>query len=153
MATFLTDTFTDTNATVLDSHTGERGATWTKVTGRTGVVTIQANAAYQSSTQPTYYASGVPTSPDYDVAANVFFATAGVTNQVYGITGRQSTSADTSYFLTLVRSSATQTDLQLWRMSAGTNSTLATMTPSPAPIAGSTHSIMLRMVEIGRAHV
>lgn len=75
---FVTDTFTDTAATALGSHTGETGASWTIVTdnGGNGAVLvsdanrIRANALGVDSASVIYTPSGTPASADYSVEAD-----------------------------------------------------------------------------------
>lgn len=89
MATFLSDTFTDTNGTELDAHTGETGATWTKIVGDAAAdLAINGNRIYLAGgTEKIYTASGSPASADYEVRANVDFLTT-VGSLLIGIVGR-----------------------------------------------------------------
>lgn len=66
---FVFDTFTDTNDTVLSSHTGETGATWTLHTSYTATIIIRSNNAHKdgSASSSAYYASGTPPGTDYTV--------------------------------------------------------------------------------------
>jgi hypothetical protein len=99
MTTFVSDTFTDTNATAITSHTGETGATWTAASGKTGATgTIQSNKLQQGATQfdiGAFYASGVPPSADY--TAEMTFTVANA-SEIPGVCVRMSTSADTLYY-------------------------------------------------------
>lgn len=69
---FVLDTFTDVNGTDLASHTGEIGATWTKITGdSTGNAWITSNrAAENGGSHALYEASGTPSSAEYDVTTS-----------------------------------------------------------------------------------
>lgn len=75
---FVTDTFTDADATALGSHTGETGASWTIVTdaGGNGAVVvsdanrIRASALGVNSSMVIYTPSGTPASADYSVEAD-----------------------------------------------------------------------------------
>lgn len=74
MATFVNDTFTDTNGTTLASHTGETGATWAKMNGFTEAEEIQSNQVRPSSDTAAgamYYASGTPGGADYYVSLDI----------------------------------------------------------------------------------
>lgn len=100
MATFLVDTFTDTDSTAIASHTGETGATWTKHTlsdvGSAGVVTAnRARSSGAGDLAGFWYSSGVPQSPDYDVVAIVRRLTTFAT--VAAVLGRFDTAALTGY--------------------------------------------------------
>jgi hypothetical protein len=67
---FVTDTFTDTDNTVLSSHTGEVGATWTQHPAcTTGTIIILSNRAHKdtASGNGCYFASGVPANANYTV--------------------------------------------------------------------------------------
>lgn len=66
---FVRDTFTDTDSTLLSSHTGEAGATWTLHTLTTGTIIILTNRAHKDtqSAAALYYASGLPSNADYSV--------------------------------------------------------------------------------------
>jgi hypothetical protein len=96
---FVNDTFTDTNGTLLTSHTGETGATWTShpsYSSGAGFQQIQTNRVVTSAAGPSAaaYASGVPPVADYDVNANVRALTNNFTNTL-GITARMDTSSNT----------------------------------------------------------
>lgn len=90
------DTFTDTSATVLSSHTGETGATWTKHASFAGSAAISsANRARNNSANPTlYYASGTPATAEYNVECNFHVFT---TAYFAGLVGRVATGAITFY--------------------------------------------------------
>lgn len=68
---FVRDTFTDTDSTLLSSHTGEAGATWTLHTLTTGTIIILTNRAHKDNTTNAalYYASGLPASTNYTLEA------------------------------------------------------------------------------------
>lgn len=68
------DDFTDTNGTTLGSHTASDGGTWAKVTGfPSGAATIDSGRVHSSNDtlQHPYYHSWVPSSPDYEVSADI----------------------------------------------------------------------------------
>jgi hypothetical protein len=146
MATFLTDTFTDTNAVALTSHTGETGATWTTQTGQTGIATIQTNRIYHSGGgRAVVQASGTPASADYDVTATLRLVS-GVNGDV-GVIGRASTSANTFYTAYVLRSGTTY-QIALVRCVAGTLTALTgtNFVGITAPTVGTDHTLTLRMV-------
>src|SRR5579884_327849 len=96
MAAFTTDTFTDTAGTLLENHTGETGATWTKNPSfGTGSAAISnANRLRGNATNGIYYSSGTPAAADYDVEADLVVQSA---TSATGIAGRMSVSAATYY--------------------------------------------------------
>lgn len=94
------DTFTDTAGTLLQSHTGETGATWIKhpnfATGSAVIGDSGTRVRGNANASTIYYASGVPGSADYDVEADLYVASLA---HLGGIMGRLSTSASTYYLL------------------------------------------------------
>lgn len=94
------DSFTDTNGTNLTAHTGEKGATWTKVTGALGDLVVQANSACVSGAgvSAVYVSSGVPATNEYDVDGDFANLTT-IASNFQSILGRWSTSAKTGYKL------------------------------------------------------
>ena len=96
MAAFTTDTFTDTAGVLLENHTGETGATWTKnpAFGTGSAAISNANRVRGNATNGVYYASGTPASADYDVEADLTVLS-GVSSA--GIAGRMSVAAATYY--------------------------------------------------------
>lgn len=141
--TFLTDTFTGTNGTALESHTGETGATWAKHTGWTGAFTIQANRIWNGGgAEAHYYASGVPTSPDYEVTTTIFDIT-NVTFSLAGPMGRMLVGANTAYgAFAIWDGSVTGVYLKRWVAGAGADISSVVIT---TPAAASSHTLTLRM--------
>lgn len=95
--TFLFDTFTDTDGTLLTDHTGEVGATWTQHPTVPGQGVIADNRVYASS-GGIVIASGIPPTPDYDVIATVRYFTA---TPNLSIMGRVDPSSYRGYILRL----------------------------------------------------
>ncbi len=137
------DDFTDTAGTVLSSHTGGTGASWTALAGQTsnGVITPtgrvrKGNAAGYSQ----YYASGVPTNANYTVKADIYVASL-VSDGAAGVVGRLDTSTGTTYYMS--RYDVASASWQLIRVSAGSailiNSYAQTLT------VGSTYRVGLKM--------
>ena len=123
MSVGLSDTFTDTNATVLSSHTGESGHSWTKHGSYTPNWLVQTNRAYSSSTgQPgAYYSAWTPGSADYSVEAVVFART--LTTAGYnGPAGRVDVAANTMYAVRYLHG----TGWELYKVEAGSLTVLAT---------------------------
>ena len=96
MSLLTQDTFTDTAGVLLENHTGETGATWTKNAAfSTGSAKITAAGRLRGDANNTvYYASAVPPSADYDVEADLFVAS---NLSLVGLLGRQDPAAFTYY--------------------------------------------------------
>jgi hypothetical protein len=136
---FLNDTFTGTDGTNLESHTGETGATWTvEAGGWTTSAKLQSNRVYGNGISRAYYASGIPASADYDVETAIRVVTKATTA---GPCGRMSTSADTHYH---ARISGASPVIQLIKRVAGAETLLGSFTPA-SPADGSDHTIRLSM--------
>lgn len=114
MAVFVSDTFTDTDTTILQSHTGETGATWTEHPNELGNdATIVSNQCTHTAANAVgYYASGVPSSNEYDIEYTVHSAA----SSTYGCggSGRLLTTALTGY---LAFPNATK--IIMYKMTAG----------------------------------
>lgn len=92
---FLNDTFTDTDGTVLQSHVGELGATWTDHPNNSANAIIKTNRVRGASGGThIYYASGLPTTAEYDVSVPLTQITALGGG---GPAGRMDTAANTFY--------------------------------------------------------
>lgn len=101
MAVFVRDNFIDTNGVLLQNHTGETGASWTKhpAVAYPLDMQIESNRAESINTATgagAYFASGVPPSANYKVRSAFYIeADAGY---IY-VAGRMHTTDDTMYFL------------------------------------------------------
>jgi hypothetical protein len=137
---WLNDTFTGTNGTNLQAHTGETGATWTVHPSYTGPSKIQTNRVQGNGLVTAYYASGSPAGADYDVTAIVrqvtSFATAGPC-------GRMDTTADTHYGVRLTVVGGVPV-AQLYKMVAGVITGLGS-TFAVTNTNGTDTTLMLRM--------
>lgn len=130
------DTFTDSDSTVLSSHTGQVGATWTKHASFTSLQTITGNRVHGDGAGFTvYYASGTPASPEYDVIGTVHNVT-NVANDQTGVVGRVATGANTMYRGNYFNNSA----FFLQKAVAGTVTNLGSYTASLT-----TNEVRLRM--------
>ena len=131
MGTFVQDSFTDTDATNLSSHTGETGATWAKLTGFSGNVVINSNRAENAATfsvDAAYYASGTPSGADYDVSADYSWVNTNTCS--WQILGRVDTSTGDFYTAYYRRGSNT---FRIEKRVSGSYTTLASGTGgSPA---------------------
>lgn len=119
---FVTDTFTGSDTTALEDHTGEVGATWTHHPAAAyagNQCFIASNRIYKNNTS-AYYASGSPPSANYYVLGD--FNVISVLSTNFGIALRMDTTADTMYLVRL--NNDTSWDLRL--INAGTASTLGT---------------------------
>jgi hypothetical protein len=144
MATFVSDTFTDTSATALESHTGETGATWVKnSTYAGGLVISDANRCrhVDDTSNAGYYASGTPAAADYEVQGTVRFLSD--LNGGIGIGGRMSTSADTMYFAHYNNNAANEA-FDLYKIVAGSYTQLGSSYSDPLG-AGDERVMRLRM--------
>lgn len=145
MSTFVSDAFTDTAETLLSSHTGATGASWTKHPNAAGDAEISnANRARHredagGAGAAIYYASGVPPSADYSVEAVVRVVSDLGSAQVLG---RVATGAQT-YYAAVV--SAAGDSITLFKLVAGTATQLG-LTYSVAIGAGTDWTIRLQMV-------
>jgi hypothetical protein len=114
MATVVNDSFTGTDATVLSSHTGETGATWTRHTSTaSGSFDIRANRTRCATAPADYYASGAPASADYDVVGTFRVLTINSAGSILAVTARYSTVARSGYFLQL---NATTSGAHVWQL-------------------------------------
>lgn len=134
-ATFLNDTFTDTDGTLLSAHTGETGATWTKHGSFTDTWLITTNRANKDSGvgSSVYYASGTPSSTTYTVECTLVDISN--VNRACGCCGRIDTAADnmvcarrqnstTLQVLTIIGGTAGSLDTEPITFSAGQSITL-----------------------------
>lgn len=123
MTAFVTDTFTDTLNTAIDSHTGELGATWTRhaLAGDTNHPKINSSNALilgdTTGSAAHYYASGVPASPEYTVAMDLITPGSSIGSGVFGVSGRVDTGASTGYYAIVFRDNNT---LSLYKYVTGT---------------------------------
>jgi hypothetical protein len=96
---FVNDTFTEASDTVITSHTGETGATWTKHGDSTYGTTVTVDGAsdrvYPTSNPAAFYASGTPANANYSVCADIFAHTNIAMN--IGPCGRMDTTNNTMY--------------------------------------------------------
>jgi len=121
-STFVNDTFTGSDAVTLASHTGETGATWTShATGGGVAYQIQTNRVRATTNGVGFYhASGVPSTAEYDVLGDLYFASAVVDSSA--VAARINTAADTAYFGGY---QSTTTKWILWKRVAGATTVIA----------------------------
>lgn len=138
-ATFVQDNMNGVAGTLLNAHTGQVGATWTKNTAVAGTAQLtNANRLRPTGgTDALYYASGAPASADYSVGAQFFVAS--VTNDYMGVTGRYSTSANSGYIFVWENSNAAWA---LYREIAGAGTRIAAAAVV-TPTAGNTYRMWL----------
>jgi len=129
------DTFTDSAGVLLENHTSDSGHTWAKQSGTgASVIITSENRAYRSTTGSViYYSSWIPTSADYDVAADLY-----ITNIQgnFGVGGRTGTGSFTGYYA-LFNGNV----LSLYK--GGNGTPLATSSVSTN--SGDTHNLRLEM--------
>jgi hypothetical protein len=128
MATFVNDTFTDSDGTDLSAHTGEVGATWAyNGTDNSGTYLITTNRAHASagSSRTAIYASGAPASAEYDVQATITIVAG--TNHISGVAGRMNISTS-HYYIAAYHNTADQWELR--KSIAGVTTILGTWAES-----------------------
>ncbi|MDQ3540404.1 MAG: hypothetical protein M3440_06920 [Chloroflexota bacterium] len=124
MPTFLSDSMTDTEGTLLSAHVGETGATWTIHPMQAATSEIASNRVRSSATtsvRSIYYASGSPANADYDVEGVAYLAN--VSNEV-AVAGRMDVTAETMYYFSARGSSG---DYRLAKSVAGTGTQLGSV--------------------------
>jgi hypothetical protein len=136
--TFVLDTFTGTDGTVLSSHVGETGATWDFRDGYTDVASIKSNRLWAASLTH-YFASGIPASADYEVSADIYIASQ-LSGGVAGVAIRSRTKSDISYTGHFGMSGASAFCYILGYPGAGGIGFAGVATPS----VGSTHTLKLK---------
>jgi hypothetical protein len=141
---FVDDSFEDAPGTLLQSHVGEIGATWTPHPTTGGSAEFAPNGSeVQSSVQAIYTASGFPPSPDYRVAARMYFYSSVGGPAVYTfVTGRMDATAKTMYMFGFVYSGVNRWELK--KFVNGSEYLLAYTTQS-LPSPGDTPLVDLQM--------
>lgn len=141
MATLFQDTFTDTNGTVLSSHTGEGGVTYTRHSSfSVATITIEANRAVKDGDAATavYYASVVGSSLFYEISCDIVDKSA--VQRSMGVFGWIDTASDT--MIGVRRQN--DTTWQLLKIVGGTATSLDT---EPATFsAEAVHTLKLRRI-------
>lgn len=138
MATFVQDTFTDTNATAITSHTPDVGGAWN--TGG-GAITIQSNRLICG-----FFNSGLSynttqsSTADYQVSCDVVMVGASAGGSYVGIAGRFNTAASDNYRAAY---DAQNGLFELSKYISGSKTSLGTY--STAYVQGQTFSLMLKM--------
>lgn len=126
MTVFASDTFTDSDGTLLQNHTPTVGGSWTKLVGGTGAdIEIYSNRATPSGDGVVYYNGGTPASAEYDVTLTI--KNAGSSNYTIGQYGRLSPAAETGYLAWVVSSA-----YYLYRAVAGVFTELGIWATAPA---------------------
>jgi hypothetical protein len=130
VTTFVDDSFTDTNAVLLENHTPETGGPITKHTGGgSGTASVSTNRLWGSTgTTALHYYAATPPSADYVVKVTWFLFSDNNTC-VNGFGGRIDTAANTGYF---VRAHLVNNVLEMFKLIAGTLTQLGTAAGVPA---------------------
>jgi hypothetical protein len=131
---FVEDSFEDSPGTLLQSHTGETGATWTLHPTSAGNAQFSSTGSeVESGAQAVYMASGLPPGADYRVAAHMYFHTTSSGGVTYTfVTGRMDEASLTMYMFGFVYSGVNRWELK--KFVNGTETLLASSTeglPSP----------------------
>jgi hypothetical protein len=125
---------------------GEIGATWTlhasSTSGTQFMATTARRAVREAAGLTMYYASGVPTSADYSVQADVY-AMSLLTDDAVGVVGRESTSADTAYVARYRKVGTTTQSWELVKVVSGTETVLGSY--AQTLIVGTNYHLKLDM--------
>lgn len=137
MAEFANDAFAGTNGTILSAYS----AAWTQHSA-SGTTAQIASGRVRISAVATalYYHSGTPASADYSVFADIY-EHSHPANNLYGVVGRCSTSADTLY---MARHNSSSDVWQLYKAVAGTYTLLGSSASDPIT-TGTSAQVELRM--------
>ena len=140
------DSFTGTAGVTIQSRAGEIGATWTKIASpwTDGVLTAEGRVTklVTNTGGSTYYSSGVPTSADYTVEADIYVASS-VIGDAIGLIGRVDTSDAQGTFY-LVRYSERNQVFEMFSIVAGQWTWIASSAVYPLTV-GSTYRVALNM--------
>jgi hypothetical protein len=142
----LEDNFTDTDGTLLQSHSSDSGHSWTKHSSSNADAQVETNrargqGAAGGSVKSRYYASWVPASADYDVEGD-FNLIGSPSSDDGAVCGRMDTSAETYY---MARYGTFGFDWSLRKNVAGTQTTIGSAYSSDDPGAGSPVTVKLAM--------
>lgn len=124
---FFVDTFTDTDATQLTSHTPDTGTSWVKHGSSVGagIVTITGNQLRGDwNLFQMYYASDAPPSADYTITCAMEVVATSDASNGGGLTGRLDTATTLNCYMFRVRSGT----IVLQKFVSGSATTLATVT-------------------------
>jgi concanavalin A-like lectin/glucanase superfamily protein len=139
------DDFTDTAGTELSSHTGALGASWTAATDQTSSAVISPAGRLRKSAgagYSQYVASGVPSSANYLVEADVYVASIQADDSV-ALIGRADAAGTTYYMARYITSSGVW---QLLEVTAGTGATIGTPTQVARTLTvGASYRVGLQM--------
>ncbi len=141
------DTFTGTNGTLLEAHTGEDGATWTQqvISEQDGVITDANRTRKNGTGVAVYTTSGTPASDDYAVEGDVYVRTL-IANDAIGVLGRYDTSITTgtgTWYLARYSNAGTPR-WELYKDINGTQTMLGSFNQTLT--AGNTYRVRLEMV-------
>lgn len=157
--TFLTDNFTGTASSTLESHLSDNGQGWIKNTassssiGLNGGITISStNDIFPTQTRKTaiYTTTGTSTSADYEIQGTVSVVSARLSDYV-GLVARYATSTDNGYaatyahsaggFILVKRVNGTPTVLGSYNVTAATNDVVLLR------VRGSSISVLVNGIE------
>lgn len=152
MASFVQDTMAGTDGTVLTSHVGSVGATWTQLTASgSESATIFSNTLFATggpSDEAYYYASGSPANADYQVALNYLAMTEPrLSNNIgcYPLLRVNTSSGSSPTAYVAFRS----TNASLWYIAkyvSGVLTLLAGTTPGIPLTPGATYALIFKIV-------
>jgi hypothetical protein len=142
VAQFLNDTFTEGTSTTLNLHTGETGATWTRIFDGGGSSSVVANGYANFATAQIWTASGTPAGADYEVSTvNTYQGNSSADFHQTGPAGRLAGTGDG--YAAVWRTDAGQ--IQLLRLDNGVRTIIGTSNQT-TPSSGTNVTLTLRMV-------
>jgi hypothetical protein len=141
----VTDTFTDTPAATLQSHTADSGTGWTQLAGSGSAdeIITDANRVRRAGGYAVYHTSGSTGGADYAVQADVHVRST-VAGDMTGVLGRVDTSNPNGTFY-YARYQQSDTAWHLMRFVDGVSTDLAT-SASGALTVGQTYRLRLDLV-------
>lgn len=149
MTDFLQETFTDTDAVLLENHTSDNSKTWSihSVLGGTVSASIKTNRFYNSSAGQGrhYYSSATPASAEYDVTISLYARSLSVVNKSLIIGGRYSTSANTGYQLFMQVINSSRIDFTLYKFNAGSPTQLGSTYSLTSVADGNSYTVKLEL--------
>jgi hypothetical protein len=148
--TFVTDSFTGPAGSLLQNHTGEQGATWSKAPGYTADAQLTSDGRLRPSVADSvasYAASGMPATADYTVQADLVVKSNAVNDSV-GVDSRLDTTSGNRYFCRYRIASSSSAEVALMKR---VNGTLAYVASTAAiPLTAGTYPI--KLTDRGSSH-
>jgi hypothetical protein len=160
--TFTFDTFTDTNGTLLDAHTGEVGKTWTLVAGFSDA-TINSNKVSSvhgaGALDNSFESTGTPTSNNYYAECDLIYngsgdeGTGSWVGDYIGVRASHSAGAQMGYFFGWDTVNSRWRLWTQWTSSTSSITTLATSTSNVPSTVGDTRRLRVEVADGTSGHV